>query len=163
MIYWLPAYFSGFFHGFSEQIAKTHNVITAVALKVHSSFRGVVRLTGNHPQESDPVHIEKRHFEAPSGQQDIVALREAIKVAQSMVERPNITVHVDAQVFPATEVKTDEEFEDHILEYVFGMLRELAGTGELSSTTYTGHHACCTNPMGPDDGLFCDSTASLKF
>jgi choline dehydrogenase len=82
MIYWLPAYFSGFFHGFSEEIAERHNILTAVVLKAHSSSRGVVRLTGNHPQ--DPVHIEKRHFEGPGGRQDIVAIaiREVIKNIQ---------------------------------------------------------------------------------
>jgi choline dehydrogenase len=129
MIYWLPAYFSGFFHGFSEEIAERHNILTAVVLKAHSSSRGVVRLTGNHPQ--DPVHIEKRHFEGPGGRQDIVAIREAIKVAQSIVEHPNITMHVDAQVFPVTDVNTDEEIEDHILEHVYGMLPEFARSVDL--------------------------------
>ncbi|KAJ6561961.1 glucose-methanol-choline oxidoreductase, partial [Mycena capillaripes] len=90
--------------------------------------RGAVRLTGNHPQ--DPVYIEKHHFEAPGGRQDIVSIREAIKVARNIVEHPNITMHVDVQVFPDPGPQSDKEIENHILD---------------------SHHACCTNPMGPED------------
>ncbi|KAJ6544962.1 hypothetical protein DFH09DRAFT_1172349 [Mycena vulgaris] len=131
MIYWLPGFFHGFFHGFPQELADIHNAITAIVLKAHPSSRGVVLLTGNHPQ--DALHIEKHHFEASGGQQDIVAIRNAIKVARSIVEHPNITMHLEAQVFPGPDVQTDEAIDDHILEHVFG------------------HHACCTNPMGADD------------
>ncbi|KAJ7679216.1 hypothetical protein DFH06DRAFT_1465388 [Mycena polygramma] len=127
MSYWSPGYFRGFFHGFSEELADIHNALTAVVLKTNTSSRGTVRLTGNHPQ--DPLRIDKHHFEAPGGQEDIAAIRNAIKVVRGIVEQPNINAHVDAQVFPAPEVHID----DHILQDVFG------------------HHACCTNPMGTDD------------
>jgi choline dehydrogenase len=116
MIYWVPGNFPGFFHGFQDELASTHNALAAIVLKAHPSTRGVVKLTGNHPQ--DPLQIEKRHFEAPGGQADIASIREAIKVARSIVEHPNITQHVEAQLFPGP----DEEIDDHILEHVFGML-----------------------------------------
>ncbi|KAJ7846119.1 hypothetical protein B0H13DRAFT_2408642 [Mycena leptocephala] len=131
MIYWAPAFFRGFFHGFPEEVADIHNAITAIVLKAHPSSRGIVHLTGSHPQ--DPLHIEKHHFEAASGHQDIVSIREAIKFARGIVEHPNISMHVEAQAFPDPDVQTDQEIEDHILNHVFG------------------HHACCTNPMGADD------------
>ncbi|KAJ6507740.1 alcohol oxidase [Mycena vitilis] len=127
LIYWVPGYFRGIFPGFPEELAGIHNGLSAVVLKTDTSSRGTVRLTGNHPQ--DPVRIEKRHFEAPGGQQDIAAIRNAITVARSIVEHPNISMHIEAQVFPDPEVDID----DHILEHVFG------------------HHACCTNPIGADD------------
>ncbi|KAJ6561810.1 hypothetical protein B0H19DRAFT_1142681 [Mycena capillaripes] len=111
--------------------ADTHNALTAVVLKTDTASRGTVRLTGNHPQ--DPLRIEKRHFEAPGGRRDIKAIRETIKIARGMVEHPNITMHVEAQVFPDPATQGDEEIDDHILEHVFG------------------HHACCTNPIGEDD------------
>ncbi|KAJ7455758.1 hypothetical protein FB451DRAFT_1564794 [Mycena latifolia] len=131
MIYWTPGYFPGFIRGFPNELANVHNALTAIVLKAHSSSRGVVRLTGNHPQ--DPLQIEKRHFEAPGGQQDVVDLREAIKAARSLGAHPTITLHMDAQVFPSPDNGTDGEIEDHILQHIFG------------------HHACCTIPMGPDD------------
>jgi choline dehydrogenase len=120
LIYWVPGYLRGFFHGLSDEFAKIHNVLTAIVLLAHPSSRGVVRLTGNHPQ--DPVRIEKNHFEAAGGRQDIISLREATKVVRNIVEHLNITMHVDAQVFPDPEVQSDEEIEDHILEHVFGIL-----------------------------------------
>jgi choline dehydrogenase len=123
MIYWVPGFFRGFFHGFSEEIADIHNALSVVVLKTDTASRGTVRLTGNHPQ--DPLKIEKHRFEAPGGQQDIVAIREAIKVARSIVAQPNITMHVEAQVFPGPNVQTNGEIEDHILENVFGTLGEL--------------------------------------
>ncbi|KAJ6620004.1 hypothetical protein B0H10DRAFT_1114433 [Mycena sp. CBHHK59/15] len=131
MTYWSPGFFRGFFHGFAEEIADIHNALTAVVLKAHPTSRGVVRLTGNHPQ--DLLRIEKHHFEAPGGQQDIIIMREEIKAARNLVAHPNISMHIEAPVFPGPDVQTDEQIEDHILENVFG------------------HHACCTNPMGPDD------------
>ncbi|KAJ7025768.1 hypothetical protein C8F04DRAFT_1238986 [Mycena alexandri] len=131
MISWVPGFLRGFFRGFPQQLADIHNGFTAVILKGNTATRGVVRLTGSHPQ--DPLQIEKRHFEATGGWDDIVAIREAIKVVRGMVEHSNITMHIDGQVFPEPEVQTDEEIENHILEHVFG------------------HHACCTNPIGTDD------------
>ncbi|KAJ7111938.1 glucose-methanol-choline oxidoreductase, partial [Mycena epipterygia] len=108
-----------------------HNAITAVVLKAHPSSRGVVRLTGSHPQ--DPLYIEKRHFEAPRGRADMVDIRESIKSIRSLIAHPGFAQHVEAQAFPPPEMQSDEEIEDHILENVFG------------------HHACCTAAMGPDD------------
>ncbi|KAJ7472722.1 hypothetical protein FB451DRAFT_1398918 [Mycena latifolia] len=131
MIYWSPGYFPGFFRGFADQLADVHNGLTAIVLKAHPSSRGVVRLTGSHPQ--DALRIDKHHFEAADGEQDIVALREAIKVARGIVNHPNINMHLEAQVFPDPDNGTNEEIEDHILEHVFG------------------HHACCTAAMGADD------------
>ncbi|KAJ7144375.1 hypothetical protein C8R44DRAFT_601832, partial [Mycena epipterygia] len=69
--YWLPADFRGFSRGFAQELAVTHNALTAVVLKSHPSSRGVVTLTGSNPQ--DPLHIEKHHFEAADGQSDINA------------------------------------------------------------------------------------------
>ncbi|KAK7042143.1 choline dehydrogenase [Favolaschia claudopus] len=127
MIYWTPGYFPGFFHGFADQLASYHNVLTAIVLKAHSSTRGTVKLTGSHPQ--DPLKIEKRHFEAAGGPADMQVIHDAIQVARDMVRHPNISQHVDAQIFP----EPSEAIDDHILEHVFG------------------HHACCTAPIGADN------------
>ncbi|KAJ7871752.1 alcohol oxidase [Mycena leptocephala] len=131
LVYWVPGYFPGFVRNVADGLADIHNALTAIILKAHPSSRGVVRLTGSHPQ--DPLRIEKHHFEAAGGREDIVSIREAIKVVRSIVDHPNITQHVEVQAFPDPDVQTDEEIEDHILQHAFG------------------HHACCTNAMGADD------------
>jgi choline dehydrogenase len=118
LTYWVPAYFPGFFRGFAQKIADTHNALTAIVLKAHPSSRGVVQLTGNHPQ--NPLRIEKRHFEAPGGEDDIATMREAIKTAWALVASPNITMHIEERVFPDPQVESDAQIEDHILQNVFG-------------------------------------------
>ncbi|KAK7006193.1 choline dehydrogenase [Favolaschia claudopus] len=127
MTYWAPGYFPGFFRGFPDEIANIHNALTAVVLKAHPSTRGLVQLTGNHPQ--DLLKIEKRHFEAPGGQNDVSIISNAIQKARDLVGHPNITQHVEAQAFP----DPSESITDHIQEHVFG------------------HHACCTAAMGADN------------
>jgi choline dehydrogenase len=152
LIYWLPGWFSGFHHGFGDALAAAHNVITGVALRGHASSCGVVQLTGSHPQ--DPLHIEKRHFEAPGGKEDIAALLEGFKVAQSHMGHPNISSQVEAQIFPTQALNTDEDIENHILETVFGASAAYPYVFLKINMAPTGHHACCTASMGPDDGEF---------
>ncbi|KAK7006238.1 choline dehydrogenase [Favolaschia claudopus] len=127
MIYWALGYFPGFFRGFPDQLANRHNILNAIVLRAHSVSQGVVQLTGNHPQ--DFLTIEKRHFEAPGSDVDFAAIRKTIQTARDIVRHPNITKHIEGQLWP----EPDTEIDDHILQHVFG------------------HHACCTASMGPDD------------
>ncbi|KAJ7132515.1 glucose-methanol-choline oxidoreductase, partial [Mycena epipterygia] len=108
-----------------------HNALTGVVLRARPSSRGLVTLTGSDPQ--DPVHIEKHHFEASGGQDDINAVLTGIKSAWALAEGGGIDVHIAERIFPAPSVQSDDQIKDHILENVFG------------------HHACCTNPMGTDN------------
>lgn len=118
--YWLPGDFRGFNRGFAEELAENHNTLTGVVLKAHPSSRGVVTLTGNDPQ--DPVHIEKRHFEASGGQSDINAIMTGIKSAWNVVENGAVNTYIDERIFPTADVTSDVEIQDHILENVFGEL-----------------------------------------
>jgi choline dehydrogenase-like flavoprotein len=148
LTYWVPAYFPGFFRGFAQQIADTHNALTAVVLKAHPSSRGVVRLTGSHPQ--DPLRIEKRHFEAPGGPADITSMREAIKAAWALAASLNITMHVEGRVFPEPQVQSDEQIEDHILQNVFGESSSSLVHFTAIICPQVTMHAVPT--MGADDG-----------
>ncbi|KAF8066053.1 glucose-methanol-choline oxidoreductase, partial [Lyophyllum atratum] len=81
----------------------------------------------------DPLDIQKLHFQAPGGPEDIAALRDAIRRARDIVTGTPVGLFVDAEVSPGTNATTDDEIDQHIFNHVFG------------------HHACCTNAMGPDD------------
>ncbi|KAJ7253476.1 hypothetical protein C8J57DRAFT_1237287 [Mycena rebaudengoi] len=98
MIYWVPGYFPGFVHGFPDQLAQNHNVLTAIILKAHPTSQGVL----------------------PGGQEDINTIVESIKTARELVSRAGIVEHIEAQVFPGPEVQSDDEIKDHVLEHVFG-------------------------------------------
>ncbi|KAG6815548.1 hypothetical protein H0H87_000631 [Tephrocybe sp. NHM501043] len=129
MTYFTPAFFPGFFKGAPQQLAETHNALSAIILKAHPSSRGTVRLTGSHPQ--DRLDIQKFHFQAPDAVDDIAALRNGVKRAREIVQASAIGPHIKNEVFPGANVTTDDQINDFIFSRVFG------------------HHGCCTNAMGP--------------
>ncbi|KAF5378861.1 hypothetical protein D9615_006948 [Tricholomella constricta] len=131
LTYFLPVSFPGFFRGAPQQVADTPNGLTAVILKGHPSSKGTVRLTGSHPQ--DRLDIQKNHFQAPGGPADVAALREAIKRAREIVTLSPLGLFVDIEVVPGLDATSDEDIDNFVLNRVFG------------------HHACCTNPIGPDN------------
>ncbi|KAL1704681.1 hypothetical protein EV121DRAFT_291132 [Schizophyllum commune] len=131
-IYWGLTYFPGFRRGVGDLIARTHNGLSAIALRARPSSRGTVSLTGSHPQ--DELRIFKNRFQGEGGKTDVAALRDAVKRARSVVEgSPYIAPFVDMEVFPGASYTTDDDVERHVYEHVFG------------------HHACCTAKMGTDD------------
>ncbi|KAF9460957.1 glucose-methanol-choline oxidoreductase, partial [Collybia nuda] len=93
--------------------------------------RGTVQLTGSHPQ--DTLNIQKNHFQAPEGPRDVADLRDAIRRARAIVQDSLISLYVEEEIFPGSQAQSDDDVESHIYQNIFG------------------HHACCTNPIGPDD------------
>ncbi|KAG6828259.1 hypothetical protein H0H92_008602 [Tricholoma furcatifolium] len=130
LTYIAPVLFPGFFRSAPYDLAENPNALTAVVLKGHPSSKGTVQLTGSHPQ--DPLNIQKMHFQESGGPADIAALREGIKQARSLIESTPIGLFVESEIAPGSNVTTDDEIDEWILTRVFG------------------HHACCTNAMGPD-------------
>ncbi|KAF5340174.1 hypothetical protein D9758_014980 [Tetrapyrgos nigripes] len=132
--YFGPFYFPGFVRGYPQLLAnKSHNSITAIALKAHPSSLGTVRLSGSHPQDILQIH-KNRFQDADRGYQDVVDLREALKRIRKLI-RGSVLIgpYVEKEIAPGEDVESDEEIEEYIYRNVFG------------------HHACCTNAIGPDD------------
>ncbi|KAJ7157342.1 hypothetical protein C8R46DRAFT_1114199 [Mycena filopes] len=125
--YLAPAFFTGIFRGFSQEVVDNPDGLTAIVLKAHPSSRGFVRLTGSHPQ--DLLDIEKMHFEAEQGPEDVQTLVDGLERVSALIENSLIAPFIDERVFPASNTS----LQDHVFERVFG------------------HHACCTNPIGPKD------------
>ncbi|KAF7328864.1 Choline dehydrogenase [Mycena venus] len=118
-----------FLLGFSQQIADNPNGLTAIVLRAHPSSRGFVKLTGPHPQ--DPLNIAKMHFEADEGPEDLKALADGINRIRSLVKNSLIDDYVVEEALPGSGANLTQ----YLLDRVFG------------------HHACCTNPIGKDDGM----------
>ncbi|KAJ7494445.1 hypothetical protein B0H11DRAFT_936759 [Mycena galericulata] len=108
--YIAPAYFQGIFRGFSQAFVDNPGALTAIVLK-------------------DVLDIEKMHFEAEEGPEDIQALEDGITRIRALVENSPIAAFIVEEVFPGS----DANLTQHIFEHVFG------------------HHACCTNPIGTSD------------
>ncbi|KAH0581289.1 hypothetical protein H2248_012388 [Termitomyces sp. 'cryptogamus'] len=130
LTYWDPVIFRGFFRGVPQEVVDNHKGLTAVVLKGHPSSKGTVKLTGSHPQ--DPLDIQKLHFQAPGGSADIAAIREGIKRARELISLLPISPFVQEEIAPGPTVITDDQIDNYIYNHVFG------------------HHACCTNAIGPD-------------
>ncbi|KAJ6546836.1 hypothetical protein B0H19DRAFT_1162702 [Mycena capillaripes] len=136
--YVAPAYFRGIFRNFSQEIADNHDVLTAIVLKAHPSSRGFVRLTGPHPQ--DPLDIEKMHFEADEGPDDMQALIDGILRIRSLVKNSLIAPFVVEEVVPGPGANLAQYLRDRIF----------------------GHHACCTNPIGTDSQSVLDNEFRVR-
>src|ERR1700761_4751412 len=141
-----------FFVGFGQQVADHHGSLTAITLKGHPSSRGTVSLTGSHPQ--DLLNIQKNHFQAANGPQDVATIRDGIKRAREVIEQLTVGIFGEEEEFPGAAASTDEEIENHIYEHVFGPLDLFPLTRVLGINCLTGHHACCTNAIGPDGGAY---------
>ncbi|KAJ7259830.1 hypothetical protein C8J57DRAFT_1135075 [Mycena rebaudengoi] len=129
--YFVPAQWTGFVHGLSEIVADTPNFFSIVSLKALASSKGYVHLTGSHPQ--DLLDINKLRFQAPGGRQDIAALRERVKRWREVMNTPKVQKFVEKEVLPGANITSDKDLDNYVMEKVFG------------------HHACCTNAIGPDD------------
>ena len=121
-----------------------------------------MRLTGPHPQ--DLLNIQKLQFQDPiGGPKDIAILIEGVKKTRDIANIPLIASHVDTEVSPGPNVTTDAEIEEYVKQRVFGkcVFMFLLLGDELTRLPCTGHHACCTNPMGPDNGMLDHIVAML--
>ncbi|KAJ6546837.1 hypothetical protein B0H19DRAFT_1162707 [Mycena capillaripes] len=136
--YVAPAYFTGIFRNFSQEIADNPDALTAIVLKAHPSSRGFVRLTGPHPQ--DPLDIEKMHFEAEEGPDDMQALIDGILRIRSLVENSLIAPFIVEEVLPGRDANLTQYLHDRIF----------------------GHHACCTNPIGTDSQSVLDNEFRVR-
>lgn len=83
-----------------------------------------MRLTGPHPQ--DLLDINKLRFQAPGGQQDIVALREGVKYWREVMKTPEVEKYVEKEVHPGAGVTTDEDLDNYVLESVFGEIYSIS-------------------------------------
>ena len=93
---------------------------------VHPKSRGEVRLRSNNPKE--PLILD---FNFLSSNEDLVSLREALKVARDCAQQDALKPFRGDEVTPGPKVKTDKEIEDFI-----------------RNTVVTIEHPACTCPMG---------------
>ncbi|KAI1767211.1 GMC oxidoreductase [Hypoxylon sp. FL1150] len=130
-----PAFFDGYYPGYSVRATAEHDIWTWLVLKAHSRNRaGTVNLTSSEPR--DTPNITFRSF-AQGGDADVQAVYEGIQYGLAAFED---LVPLDGSRFervwpsPANVSTADEE---QVQQFV----RDEAW----------GHHASCTCPIGADD------------
>lgn len=127
----VPAYFNGYFPGYSMHATENLNIWTWLTLKAHSrNNAGTVNLTSANPR--DTPRIQFNSF-AKGGDEDLKAIVEGMKYGISAFQK---LIPLDGsfkRVWPPTNISSTEELT------------------EFARNEAWGHHASCTAPIGADN------------
>jgi choline dehydrogenase len=140
-VFGLPAKFTGYYPGYSGDLAQQSCIFTWAVLKAHTVNRaGVVRLRSTDPRDTPDIRF--RYFDEgdDTAQQDLDAVVTGIEAARSIMNC--LDDDVESELLPGAHVSTREELR--------GFVRDQAW----------GHHASCTAAMGrrSDPGAVLDSS-----
>ena len=146
-IFGAPVRFDGYAPGFAARATREHDYFTWAVLKGYARNRtGTVRLRSADPAATPAINF--RYFgddtDTPEAEADLAALREAVALARGINARARrmaiLDGEVEQEVFPGPEVDTAQRLD------------------RLIRRDAWGHHASCSNPMGPpgDSGSVVD-------
>jgi choline dehydrogenase len=137
-IFGSPVRFDGYAPGFAEKATRDHDYFTWAVLKGYARNRsGTVRLRSANPADTPLINF--RYFddgsEGPDAAADLAAVREAVALARGINARARrmalLDGEVEQEVFPGPGIDTPERLD------------------RLVRRDAWGHHASCSNPMGP--------------
>jgi choline dehydrogenase len=129
-LFGLPARFTGYYPGYSDDLGQQTDVFTWAVLKAHTVNRaGSVRLRSADPCE--PPDIRFRYFGEGDDRagEDLDAVVTGIELARSIMRR--LGSDVEREVMPGPEYASREELRTFVRDQAWG------------------HHASCTAAMGP--------------
>ncbi len=129
-IFALPGKFYGYFPGYSKEVERTKNFLTWLVLKAHTNnTTGTVRLRSKNPLQVPEIHF--KYFDEGNDAQkaDVEAVAKGVEFVRAISKK---NTAIKREVIPGPEVKDDRA---QIIEFV--------------KNNAWGHHASCTNPMGP--------------
>lgn len=124
----LLARFSGYFPGYSKQIADHLNYLTWVVLKAHTTNRsGTVTLASRDPL--DPPAINFRYFNE-GGDDDLSAVVDGIRFVRRLSSKLQSRGLLAEEELPGPAIQDDDALRDFVRTHAWG------------------HHASCTCPIG---------------
>jgi len=128
-IFALPGKFYGYFPGYSKEVERTKNFLTWAILKAHTiNNAGYVRLRSASPLDSPEINF-KYFDEGSDGQKlDVESVANGVEFVREISKKNS---SIKQETLPGPKVGTHEQ----IVEFV--------------KNNAWGHHASCTNPMGP--------------
>jgi choline dehydrogenase len=128
-IFALPGKFYGYFPGYSKEVERTKNFLTWAILKAHTNnTAGYVRLRSASPLDSPEINF--KYFDEGNDQlkTDAESVANGVEFVRQISKRNSA---IKQETLPGPAVGTH----DQIVEFV--------------KNNAWGHHASCTNPMGP--------------
>jgi choline dehydrogenase len=129
-VFGLPARFTGYYPGYSGELAQHSDVFTWAVLKAHTANRaGRVLLRSADPRDAPDIRF--RYFEEGSDAagEDLDAVVTGIEVARSIMHR--VDDYVECELVPGDDVRTREALRTYVRDNAWG------------------HHASCSCAMGP--------------
>ncbi|WP_213805322.1 GMC oxidoreductase [Granulicella sp. dw_53] len=133
LIFALPAYFKGYYPGYSKATERYHDKLTWAILKARTNnTAGEVKLRSNDPRDTPSIHFHYFGEGNDASGDDLRAVVEGVKFAREMNRHIEKKVGMEEQV-PGPAISSDEEIADFIRREAWG------------------HHASCTNRMGPKE------------
>ncbi len=129
-LFGLVGSFKGYYPGYARDLVADRHHFTWGVLKAHTrNIAGEVRLASADPR--DRPAIDFHHFAegSPGADEDLAAVVEGVVTARRIMARADDVVR--REVYPGPEVRTREEIARFVREQAWG------------------HHASCTNKMGP--------------
>ncbi len=130
-IFGVAAQFRGYYPGYATQdIAGFSNRHTWAILKVYTVNRaGTVALRSADPRDTPVINFHYFEEGTPNGLDDLAAVADGVELVQRISAR--VAGISNDQVWPGPEVRSRRQIEDFIRNEAWG------------------HHASCTNRMGP--------------
>lgn len=131
-IFGLPGYFKGYFPGYSRQLEKDKNFFTWAVLKAHTeNTAGRVTLHSADPRDTPDVVFH--YFEEGNDglMSDLDAVVDGVQFVRRMLSHADLAVA--EEILPGPTVRTLEEMRQYVQNEAWG------------------HHASCSNKMGPLD------------
>ncbi|MBE3010168.1 GMC family oxidoreductase N-terminal domain-containing protein [Microbispora sp. NEAU-D428] len=129
-LFGLPAFFRGYYPGYSRDLQRNRRFFTWAVLKAHTrNAAGRVTLRGDDPR--DPPRISFRYFDEGDDRDgsDLDAVVHGIELARRIMERTGTGVR--GEVLPGKAVRGAEELRRFVRDEAWG------------------HHASCTARIGP--------------
>ncbi|HXO41622.1 MAG TPA: GMC family oxidoreductase, partial [Thermoanaerobaculia bacterium] len=128
-IFALPGKFDGYFPGYSHEVERTKNYLTWAILAAHTNnTAGTVRLRSASPLDSPEIHF-KYFDEGNDGQgNDAEAVANGVEFVRRISQKSSA---IKQETVPGPAVGTHAEIVQFVKDNAWG------------------HHASCTNPMGP--------------
>lgn len=132
-----PAYFKGYYPGYSYNALKESNHWAWITLKARArNTAGTVELRSKDPRDTPVINFnsfDTGSTEDDADEKDLQAVIEGMKFSRNIFDS---LVPLDGdfdEVWPGKNVSTDAELKDFAKKEAWG------------------HHACCTAPIGSDD------------
>ena len=131
IIFGLPGYFEGYYPGYSKKLIRNKHFFTWAILKAHTrNTAGRVLLRSADPRD-EPI-VSFRYFDEGNDTKgdDVRAVVSGVKFVRGIMEHIGWD-NIQREVIPGPKVKTDAELTEFVKREAWG------------------HHASCSNKMGP--------------